>query len=186
MSNALMKISKRSNIGILFSLVKEMSQKSITSFFTKSPANNSMKRSLSEIENIDGSNIMSEDKKVKLDLVNECKESLNNPDQSLDNAEIGCNLTAEDDNESQIVKAASSKTIQEASKLNKIEINRLTAQAKLLSKTLAALHPNIGLTWFQALRNEFDKPYFKKLQLFLSHKFHIMDFSVRGQHVEAT
>lgn len=33
-----------------------------------------------------------------------------------------------------------------------------------------ALHENIGQSWFMALKNEFDKPYFKKLSKFVKHQ----------------
>lgn len=127
-----------------------MNQKSITSFFKQVPICKTTKRSLSEIENFDGSNfnIEAEDKKLKL-----------NEDINSDKI----NST----NESQESKHLSDVT-QKGEQMDltkKVEMNKLSAQLKLLSKTLPVLNPKIGLSWFQALRPEFDKPYFKKVGL---------------------
>jgi len=47
-------------------------------------------------------------------------------------------------------------------------INKSLAVIKVSSRRLPfALHENIGLTWFNALKDEFDKPYFTKLNNFL-------------------
>ena len=46
--------------------------------------------------------------------------------------------------------------------------NKSLALIKVKSRTLPfALHENIGLSWFNALKDEFDKPYFLKLNNFL-------------------
>ncbi|XP_064479120.1 uracil-DNA glycosylase-like [Ornithodoros turicata] len=49
-----------------------------------------------------------------------------------------------------------------------IEEKRLQAKIKLLSRTLPALSPNIGVSWFSALEQEFSKEYFEKLSKFLA------------------
>ena len=46
--------------------------------------------------------------------------------------------------------------------------NKIVAKIKLKSKQLPALHANIGQSWFVALSDEFDKPYFAKLSQFLA------------------
>lgn len=125
-----------------------MSQKSITSFFLKSPVpHRIMKRNISEAENIDSSNVLQDDKKVKLD---------NSPPQLIEANPTNDQVENPSVNESEIVKDKSSMQQQ-------IEMNKLNAELKLASKSYPALHNNIGLTWFKALKNEFGKPYFKKV-----------------------
>jgi hypothetical protein len=41
--------------------------------------------------------------------------------------------------------------------------NYLQAKIKLISKRCPALHVNIGASWFEALSQEFGKPYFVKV-----------------------
>jgi len=45
--------------------------------------------------------------------------------------------------------------------------NKLKAQLIRMSKEIATVHPNIGPSWFEALQDEFGKPYFQKLNDFL-------------------
>lgn len=126
-----------------------MSQKSITSFFLKSPVpQRIMKRNISEAENIDSSNVLQDDKKIKLDdLPPQLIEANPPPNGSVENHSV---------KESEIIKDKT--TVQQ-----QIEANKLNAELKLTCKTCPALHQNIGLTWFKALKNEFGKPYFKKV-----------------------
>lgn len=133
-----------------------MSQKSITSFFLKSPVpQRIMKRNISEAENIDSSNVLKDDKKIKLDESPPQLIEANPPDGQVENPSV---------KESEILEEKSSVHQQ-------IEANKLNAELKLACKTYPALHHNIGLTWFKALKNEFGKPYFKKVSRLVLHKY---------------
>lgn len=129
-----------------------MDQKTITSYFTKS-SKKTIKRSLSETENFDASNVEVKDiKQFKSDQeVYEENSKLNEKVEREKEILNSSNISKEDP-----VKFDENMT-------NRIELNRLAAQLKLVSKSFPALHPNMGLSWFQALKNEFDKPYFKKV-----------------------
>lgn len=50
---------------------------------------------------------------------------------------------------------------------NGLLVDTRTLIRKKISSGAFALHENIGLSWFRALHNEFDKPYFKKLSTFV-------------------
>lgn len=106
-----------------------------------------MKRNISEAENIDSSNVLQDDKKIKLDNLPPQLIEANPPNGQVENPSV---------NESEIIQDKSSMQKQ-------IEANKLNSELKLTSKTYPALHNNIGLTWFKALKNEFGKPYFKKV-----------------------
>ena len=50
----------------------------------------------------------------------------------------------------------------------RMSMNKVLAQIKITSKALPnSLNSNIGPSWFSALKAEFDKPYFKRLDNFL-------------------
>lgn len=46
-----------------------------------------------------------------------------------------------------------------------IEKKHMKARLKLVSKKYPILDPDIGVTWFPALENEINKPYFKKVRI---------------------
>lgn len=50
----------------------------------------------------------------------------------------------------------------------RIDANCLVAKIKRTNKITPALHGNIGPSWFQALENEFSKPYFVKVELYIT------------------
>lgn len=50
---------------------------------------------------------------------------------------------------------------------NRIERNKLKAQLIRMSREMDIIQPNIGPSWFEALREEFGKPYFGQLDTFL-------------------
>lgn len=52
----------------------------------------------------------------------------------------------------------------------RMEDNKLQAQIKLQSKKTPALHSSIGHSWYQALKSEFQQPYFEKLSAFLANE----------------
>lgn len=45
----------------------------------------------------------------------------------------------------------------------RMKTNQVLAKIKLQSKKTCALHPNIGISWFQAIEAEFKKPYFTQV-----------------------
>ena len=50
----------------------------------------------------------------------------------------------------------------------RMSMNKVLAEIKIASKALPkSLNSNIGPSWFSALKTEFDKPYFKRLDNFL-------------------
>ncbi|XP_022195754.1 uracil-DNA glycosylase 2 [Nilaparvata lugens] len=50
-------------------------------------------------------------------------------------------------------------------------LNKMRAQIKLLSKKLTIVDSDMGLSWYQALQKEFSKPYFEKLNAFVSQEY---------------
>jgi len=59
----------------------------------------------------------------------------------------------------------------------------LRLELKELCKTLPVLHPHIGLGWYQALKSEFEKPYFKKLSEFVCGERAKQTIFPRPEHV---
>ncbi|KAG0724137.1 Uracil-DNA glycosylase [Chionoecetes opilio] len=51
---------------------------------------------------------------------------------------------------------------------SRMQDNKLKAEIKLQSKKTPALHGSIGHSWYQALKAEFQQPYFEKLSSFLA------------------
>lgn len=135
----------------------KMSQKTIASYFQKSsPMVNNGKRSSIDAENLDNSNILL-NKKLKTDS-NELPNELLSDSPTKQGNELETKET-----QAKVLDKTTPTKDSNRSKLIENE-NKLKAELKLLSKTLPALHPNIGLTWFDALRDEFGKPYFKKVR----------------------
>lgn len=50
----------------------------------------------------------------------------------------------------------------------RMNTNKTRAKLLLMSKKLEIISGNIGLSWFQVLEEEFNKPYFKELNSFVS------------------
>lgn len=138
----------------------KMSQKTIASYFQKSsPIVTGAKRSSIDAENVDNSNILP-DKKLKPDSESDVTSTVSPTKQEKDLGQVPEGKEAKE--EYAIVDKST--PTKNSKKLLENE-NKLKAELKLLSKSLPALHPNIGLSWFEALRNEFGKPYFKKVPI---------------------
>ncbi|XP_054258790.1 uracil-DNA glycosylase-like isoform X2 [Macrosteles quadrilineatus] len=125
-------------------------QKTIKAFFQPSIEKKAPKRNISDVENIDNTNVRESVKILK-----------SNNDEELRNADP----TNKD--ESKPSEEKKLETVVSEEMALRIANNKLSAELKLMSKTHPALHSNVGLTWFEALKDEFSKPYFKKLSKFL-------------------